>query len=53
MDKQKFKDKLDEIFSQKEDCEVTHCDADDFLVEVLESEGYDLSRFKSETKWYA
>ena len=53
MDKEEFKMKLVEIDKKVMDTEIGHENLDDFLVEVLESHGYDLTYYKNLTKWYA
>ncbi len=53
MDKNEFKQKLDKIYDDViRDEADTHREADDFFVEVLESLGYDLTRFKEADRWY-
>ena len=46
-----FKRRLEEIY--KDICpSSSHESADDFLVEVLEDMGFDLTCFKEAVKWY-
>jgi hypothetical protein len=52
MNKAEFKSKIASLL-QGGDIEREHSMADDLMVEVLESHGYDLSDFKEATLWYA
>jgi hypothetical protein len=52
--KEEFKKRLADIYGEGNyDTEISHCEADDLLIETLESFGYDLAIFKNATRWYA
>lgn len=52
MEKSEFKAKMQKILDSG-DIEYRHQEADDLMLKVLESMGYDLSDFKGADKWYA
>lgn len=48
-----FKQRLAAVYKQYNEPESSHEEADDFLIEVLEDMGFDLTLYKEATKWYA
>ena len=48
-----FERRLVEIYKDPDREIANHEAADDFMVEVLEDMGFDLTLFKESTKWYS
>lgn len=52
MSVKEFGQKMEAIYATGKPTNITHEDADDLIVEELESLGYDMSIFKEADKWY-